>query len=102
MFMCALKTRLKNLAAGGLGSLVFAMASTGAQAETWVARCHSLQVNFDRTNKSVAMYFVTDAGIFQIAQGSIGFDNGVALRAPLRGNASGFNGGTLTEIGLNR
>ena len=73
-----------------------------AQAETWIARCNNLQFNFDRNGKTALVYFKTSTGIYQMAKGSIGFDNGVVLRAPLDGNSAGFGGQSLTEIGLNK
>lgn len=81
---------------------VLAVLPVSALAETWIARCNGMQFNFNRTNKSFLLYFnVPNVGIVQMATGRIIFDNGTAIRGPVSGNPSGFNGETLTEIGLN-
>ena len=36
-----------------------------------------------------------------MARGTIGFDNGFALRAPIDGNSTLSSGLSLTEVGLN-
>ena len=83
-------------------SLALVGFSLSAQAETWIARCNNLQFNFDKTSKVALIYFKTSTGIYQMAKGTIGFDNGIALRAPLDGNSVGYMGQSLTEIGLNK
>jgi hypothetical protein len=85
-----------------LFSLALVMTSASAKAETWIARCNNLQFNFDKNGKVALIYFKTSTGIYQMAKGDIGFDNGVALRASVDGNSAGFGGQSLTEIGLNK
>jgi hypothetical protein len=76
--------------------------SVSAFGDTWIARCNGMQFNFDKTSKTFLLYFnVPDVGIVQMATGRIIFDNGVAVRGPITGNPLGFNGQTLTEIGIN-
>ena len=67
--------------------------------ETWTAKCNSVQFTFDRTNQKALLFFNTTLGSMQIAQGTIDYDDGNILRAPMDGNAPSFNG--LTEIELN-
>jgi hypothetical protein len=81
--------------------LALSAATTAFAGETWIAECHNVQFNFNRTAKSYLVYFKTTAGTFQMARGEITFDNGTALRGPVSGNSVGFEGGSLTEIGLN-
>ena len=75
--------------------------SATAGADTWVARCNDLHFTFDRSTKKASIYMKTTNGIFQIAGGAIGFDNGVAVRAPMAGLPEGVQG-PMTEVGLNR
>lgn len=76
--------------------------SANSFAETWIARCNGMQFNFNRTGKSALFYMNTSTGIYQIATGKIIFDNGIAMRAPITGNSPGYNGLSLTDIGLNK
>jgi hypothetical protein len=84
-----------------IGLLLGLSAPLMASAETWIASCNNLQFNFNRTSRVALVYFKTSTGIYQMARGSIGFDNGYALRAPLDGNSGLSSGLSLTEVGLN-
>lgn len=84
-----------------LATLLASVSTTALAGETWIAQCNSVQFNFNREAKSYLVYFKTTAGILQMARGEITFDNGVALRGPIFGNSVGYEGGSLTEIGLN-
>jgi hypothetical protein len=77
------------------------LAAAPALADSWVADCNDLHFTFDRTSKKASVYVKTNKGIFQISTGTIGFDNDVAVRAPLAGLPEGVKG-AMTEIGLNR
>lgn len=84
-----------------IATMLIGASTTALASETWIAQCNNVQFNFNRDAKSYLVYFKTSAGIFQMARGDITFDNGVALRGPVLGNSLGFEGGSLTEIGLN-
>jgi len=72
----------------------------GSQSATWIARCNNLELSFDRTGKQVLLHLNTTIGFLQVGQGTISFDDGVVLRAPLNGNSISFNGLALTEVEL--
>ncbi|MDB9311856.1 hypothetical protein PN462_01990 [Spirulina sp. CS-785/01] len=78
-----------------------ALIPTPALAETWIAECNNVQFNFNRDSESYLVYFNTDSGIYQVAEGEITFDNGTAVRGPVEGNAVGNDGKPVTQIGLN-
>ncbi len=85
-----------------LASTFFALLPTSsALAETWIAECNNVQFNFDRDSESFLVYFETDTGTYQMAQGTITFDNGTAVRGPVEGNGVGNDGKPITQIGLN-
>ncbi len=91
-----------------LASLFVGLTAAPASADTWIAKCNNLQFNFQRDNDRFLVYFQTDNGTYQVAQGSITFDNGTAVRGPVKGNDSyiGAGGGNnanspITQIGLN-
>lgn len=96
------------LACSPLASLLVGAMPTPALAETWIAKCNNVQFNFQRDSDRFLVYFQTDTGTYQIAQGEIAFDNGTALRGPVQGNDAyiGAGGGSnqgepITQIGLN-
>lgn len=70
--------------------------------ETWTANCNNLQFAFDRTNQVAVLRFNTSgSGLLQMAKGTIGYDDEIAVRAALDGNDVGYMGFSLTEIELN-
>lgn len=70
-----------------------------SHADVWVAECKGLEFRFDRTAGMATVFLVTQAGRFQLSKGKIGFDNGVAVRAPFEISPDGERG--PTDIGLN-
>ena len=82
--------------------LVFSLFLVGqAYAETWSARCGNVHVKFNRKSNRAELFLQTTGGVFQVANGKIAFDNGVALRSPMEGIPDG-PAGPITEIGLNK
>ena len=81
--------------------LVFSLFLVGqAYAETWSARCGNVHVKFNRKSNRAELFLQTTGGVFQVANGKIAFDNGVALRSPMEGIPDGPQG-PISEIGLN-
>lgn len=60
-----------------------------------------MDLNIFLNSESFLVYFNTDSGIYQIARGTITFDNGTAVRGPVEGNGVGNDGKPITQIGLN-
>lgn len=81
--------------------LFLSVLATPALAESWVAKCQNLHFKFDRAKHRSYVYMKTSNGVFQISQGEITFDNGVAMRSPLSGIPDGISG-PMSEVGLNR
>jgi hypothetical protein len=75
--------------------------SNAAHAQTWSAKCNDLHFSFNRATRKAIIYFKTTNGIFEISEGRINFDNGVALRAPMSGVPDGVLG-PMSEVGLNK
>ena len=54
---------MKSLAPFALGCGLIVLSASGAQAETWIARCNNLQFNFDRTADRLTVYAKSTQGL---------------------------------------
>ncbi len=71
-------------------------------AETWVAKCNGMQFKYDRTNKKASIEMLSAGGIpFEVTNGTIKVDNGVALRAVVSAPPIADDD-PIIEVGLNK
>ena len=76
--------------------------SAGAMAETWTAKCHNLEFHYDRSTRRAAILMqVAGGAMFEVATGTIGLDNGVALRATVSPPPVADDD-PINEVGLNK
>lgn len=54
---------MKSFAPFALGCGLIVLSASGAQAETWIARCNNLQFNFDRTADRLTVYAKSTQGL---------------------------------------
>jgi len=54
---------MKSFAPFALGCGLIVLSASGAQAETWIARCNNLQFNFDRTTDRLTVYAKSTQGL---------------------------------------